>query len=198
MIDLQQMCMALNLATERSLVLIDEFSKGTNAVDGAGLACAVFEHLLALHEKAPKTLAATHFHEILENDLLTLPAGANPESLGFAHMDVRIDRSVANVKDQIAYLYTLKQGRSCESYGTICAALNGIDKEIVQRAKCLGEWAAKGEDMVAACALMAEEEQEELFEAERIARRFLEVDLSGDASGLLEEILATEVDMSGV
>lgn len=62
MIDLQQMSLALNLATHRSLLIIDEFGKGTEASDGAGLACAVMEYLLGSGDKRPKVIGATHFH----------------------------------------------------------------------------------------------------------------------------------------
>ena len=62
MIDLQQISLALNLATPRSLLIIDEFGKGTDACDGAGLACAVMEYLLSLGNKKPKVIGATHFH----------------------------------------------------------------------------------------------------------------------------------------
>lgn len=62
MIDLQQISLALSLATRRSLIIIDEFGKGTDSSDGAGLACAVFEHLLGRGKDCPKVLGATHFH----------------------------------------------------------------------------------------------------------------------------------------
>jgi DNA mismatch repair protein MSH5 len=62
MIDLQQISLALNLATRRSLLIIDEFGKGTDASDGAGLACAVMEYLLSLGKERPKVIGATHFH----------------------------------------------------------------------------------------------------------------------------------------
>ena len=62
MIDLQQISLALNLATRRSLLIVDEFGKGTDASDGAGLACAVMEYLLSLGNERPKVIGATHFH----------------------------------------------------------------------------------------------------------------------------------------
>ena len=62
MLDLQQISLALSLATRRSLLIIDEFGKGTDTSDGAGLACAVMEHLLDLGVERPKVLGATHFH----------------------------------------------------------------------------------------------------------------------------------------
>lgn len=62
MIDLQQISQALSLATPRSLLIIDEFGKGTDASDGAGLACAVFNYLTSLGSDCPKVIGATHFH----------------------------------------------------------------------------------------------------------------------------------------
>jgi DNA mismatch repair protein MSH5 len=62
MLDLQQISLALSLATRRSLLIIDEFGKGTDSNDGAGLACAVMEHLLNLGIERPKVIGATHFH----------------------------------------------------------------------------------------------------------------------------------------
>jgi DNA mismatch repair protein MSH5 len=62
MIDLQQISQALSLATPRSLLIIDEFGKGTDSSDGAGLACAVFNYLIGLGNNGPKVIGATHFH----------------------------------------------------------------------------------------------------------------------------------------
>jgi DNA mismatch repair protein MSH5 len=62
MLDLQQISLGLSLATRRSLLIIDEFGKGTESSDGAGLACAVMEHLLSLGAERPKVIGATHFH----------------------------------------------------------------------------------------------------------------------------------------
>lgn len=62
MLELQQISLALSLVTRRSLLLIDEFGKGTASSDGAGLACAVMEYLLNLGSERPKVIGATHFH----------------------------------------------------------------------------------------------------------------------------------------
>ena len=71
-----------------------------STLDGAGLACGIFEYLLSLGDERPKVLAATHFHEIFENGFL-------PERhhLAFGHMEVRIDGEEANAKEQVTYLY---------------------------------------------------------------------------------------------
>lgn len=100
MIDLQQVAMALNLATRRSLVIIDEFGKGTDSNDGAGLAAGVFQYLLSLGNESPKVVAATHFHEIFEQGLLD----EHPQ-LAFGHMEVRVDKHANSTDERVTYLY---------------------------------------------------------------------------------------------
>lgn len=185
MIDLQQIALAAGMASRRSLVIIDEFGKGTNAADGAGLACGIFEYFLSLGPNCPKVLGATHFHEIFENNALQ----PRPE-LAFGHMEVHVDGE-QSLDEQVTYLYSFVLGRSMASFGTICAAMNGIDPAVVERADELIILASRGEDLIAACARMGEVEKEKLEEAERVARGFLELDLDAmvDEEVGLREVL---------
>lgn len=200
-IDLDQVCRALKVSTRRSLLIIDEFGKGTNSNDGAGLACAVLEHLLRTDIETPKTLLATHFHEIFENGYVPMQPG-----LQFLHMDVLIDHEASDAADQVVYIYSLREGRSTESFGTICAAINGVSAEVVERAEQLVLMCARGEDLVVACAIMPEAEAESLTEAvsqsnmttlislteisqEALARRFLASNLAEQPRQLLGELL---------
>lgn len=203
MIDLQQVAMMLKMATRRSLVVIDEFGKGTDASDGAGLATGVLQHLLGRGEvdDAPKVLAATHFHEIFEAGYLPPQPG-----LAFAHMEVRVDHqgqhrsgTATDASDEraddhhhqhhhhslgtaeVTYLYNLRPGRSNESFGTQCAAMNGVPAVVVERASQLSRLALQGEDLVSVCAGIGPREEEDLECAERVARRFLEWDLDAYA-----------------
>jgi DNA mismatch repair protein MSH5 len=70
------------------------------AIDGAGLACGIFEYLLSLDKARPKVLAATHFHEIFEQKFLP----SRPQ-LALGHMDIRVDETASAMADQIIYLY---------------------------------------------------------------------------------------------
>ncbi|PVI07070.1 hypothetical protein DM02DRAFT_649014 [Periconia macrospinosa] len=184
MIDLQQMSLALSLATRRSLLIIDEFGKGTDTSDGAGLAAAIFKYLVDLGNQRMKVLAATHFHEIFENNLLP------PSSrLAFGHMEVCVNEMAPEPEDQVTYLYNFRDGRSNSSFGACCAAINGIPTEIVSRADELIAMAIRGEDLVAACASMPTDEFDELTKAEHMARKFLEQENFDDPEINLGELL---------
>lgn len=90
----------------------------------------------------------------------------------------------------------LRPGRSTLSYGTQCAAMNGIPAPIVSRAANLATLVCQGEDLVALCAPMSPEEEEDLEDAELTARAFLEQSFDELASdedprSALEGVLAT-------
>lgn len=172
-IDLRQVAFAMNFATRKSLVLIDEFGKGTNSLDGAGLVTAVLDHFTSLGPERPKVLAATHFHEIFEGDFLV----ETPE-LAFGHMDVRLDFDAPTMEDQVTYLFQLAPGRSVSSFGSRCAAMNGIDQAIVERAESLMLMIARNEDLEVVCSNLSEDETNKLEEAEAAARTFLEQDIT--------------------
>ncbi|KAF3764856.1 hypothetical protein M406DRAFT_259223 [Cryphonectria parasitica EP155] len=176
-IDLKQAAFSINFATRRSLILIDEFGKGTNSMDGAGLMTALIDHFLGLSDEAPKVLAATHFHEIFEHNYLS----GSPR-LYLAHMDVRVDLETENREDQVTFLFRLTPGRCASSFGSRCAAMNGVDEAVVQRSDAIALLLARGDDLRAACARLTEQETEKLEEAELVAREFLEMNLSGPSS----------------
>ena len=99
------------------------------------------------------------------------------DDLAFAHMDVRLDPEAADAEDQVTHLFRLVAGRSTSSFGCRCAATNGVDDAVVERAEALALLLARNEDLQAACAKLAPAEERRLEEAEVIARRFVEMDL---------------------
>ena len=109
-------------ATSRSLVVLDEVGRGTATFDGLSIAWAVAEHLATSPRARPKTLFATHYHEL--TDLAdSVPGVIN------AHV------AVQEWKDDIVFLHKILPGRSDRSYGIHVARLAGLPPSVVSRAR---------------------------------------------------------------
>jgi DNA mismatch repair protein MutS len=122
MVEMQETANILHCATSRSLVILDEIGRGTSTFDGLSLAWAVAEHLASNTRARPKTIFATHYHE------LTDLADAIPSVANF-HVVVR------EWKDDIVFLRKVVPGRSDRSYGIQVARLAGIPPGVVARAR---------------------------------------------------------------
>lgn len=122
MAEMQETASILNTATARSLVVLDEIGRGTATFDGLSIAWAVAEYLATNARARPKTLFATHYHEL--TDLAdALPSVVN------AHLTVR------EWKDQIVFLRKVVPGRSDRSYGIQVARLAGLPRSVIARAR---------------------------------------------------------------
>ena len=122
MVEMQETANILHTATSRSLVILDEIGRGTATFDGLSLAWAVAEHLASNSRSRPKTIFATHYHE------LTDLADALPSVANF-HVVVR------EWKDDIVFLRKVVPGRSDRSYGIQVARLAGLPAAVVARAR---------------------------------------------------------------
>ncbi|PNF16373.1 hypothetical protein B7P43_G10502, partial [Cryptotermes secundus] len=65
MIDLKQMILSLYSSTPSSLIIVDEFGKGTTEIDGLALLASCLDHFLSREVKCPHVLASTHFHDVV-------------------------------------------------------------------------------------------------------------------------------------
>lgn len=184
LIDLQQVALALQSMTAKSLLIIDEFGKGTDAIDGAALFGALVEHLTDPGRIRPRTLVATHFHEILRSEILR-PS----KRMALKHMHIIIDRDAEQIGDQVAYLYQVQDGPSLSSFGINCAALGGIPDEVIARAEQLLEITAKGENLVDALHVLSESEKMELRAAEKVAKKFAQWDIKSEPDETLRSRL---------
>src|ERR1700752_4707568 len=122
MVEMQETANILHSATSRSLVVLDEIGRGTSTFDGLSIAWAVAEYLATNSKARPKTLFATHYHE------LTDLADATPGVVNF-HVAAR------EWKDGIVFLRRIMPGRSDRSYGIQVARLAGLPAAVVARAK---------------------------------------------------------------
>ena len=122
MLEMQETAKILHTATSRSLVLLDEIGRGTATFDGLSLAWAVAEHLATNPRAQPKTLFATHYHEL--TDLADSISG-----VANYHVVAR------EWKDDIIFMRQVEAGRSDRSYGIQVARLAGLPVETVRRAR---------------------------------------------------------------
>jgi DNA mismatch repair protein MutS len=122
MVEMQETANILHCATSRSLVILDEIGRGTATFDGLSLAWAVAEHLASNPKARPKTIFATHYHEL--TDLADAIAG-----VANFHVVVR------EWKDDLVLLRKVVPGRADRSYGIQVARLAGLPPAVVARAR---------------------------------------------------------------
>ena len=121
MVEMQETATILHTATSRSLVILDEIGRGTATFDGLSLAWAVAEHLATSDRARPKTIFATHYHEL--TDLADALSGV-----------VNFHVAAREFKDDIVFLHKVIDGRSDRSYGIQVARLAGLPPAVVRRA----------------------------------------------------------------
>ncbi|KZF26466.1 hypothetical protein L228DRAFT_13019 [Xylona heveae TC161] len=86
------------------------------------------------------------------------------------------------IVDYSSQTCSFRPGPSMSSFGTSCAAMNGIDMAVIERAEEFIRLAARGDDLVLACTGLTEQEELEVEAADEIARMFLELDLPDPAT----------------
>lgn len=121
MVEMQEASSILNALTPRSLVLFDELGRGTSTYDGISIAWAIIEYLHDNPHGRPKTLFATHYHEL--NDLeARLPRVKN------------YNVSAREIEGKMLFLRKLVRGGSEHSFGIQVARLGGMPQSITTRA----------------------------------------------------------------
>ncbi len=121
MVEMNETASILNNISDRSLVLLDEIGRGTSTYDGISIAWAIADFLHE-HPTQPKTLFATHYHELNE-----------------MHADFpRIHNynvSVKELKDTVLFIRKLVEGGSAHSFGIHVAKMAGMPQTVVAKAQ---------------------------------------------------------------
>ena len=123
MVEMNETASILNNISARSLVLLDEIGRGTSTYDGISIAWAIAEYLHE-HPAKPKTLFATHYHELNEMSAL-LPRIKN------------FNVSVKELKDNVLFLRKLVPGGSAHSFGIHVAKMAGMPQTVLLKAQKL-------------------------------------------------------------
>ena len=121
MVEMNEAAAILNNMSERSLILFDELGRGTSTYDGISIAWAIVEHIHETPGLHPKTLFATHYHELNEME----------ES--FPRIE-NFNVSVKEIDGRVVFLRKLERGGSEHSFGIHVAKLAGMPKSIISRA----------------------------------------------------------------
>ncbi len=119
-VEMTETAQILNHFTEDSLIIMDEVGRGTSTYDGLSIAWAVVEYLL---EKKPKTLFATHYHELTVLE----------ENEGIFNLTM----DVIEKEGEVIFLHKVKEGSADKSYGIHVAKLAGLPKKVIYRAQAL-------------------------------------------------------------
>ena len=122
MVEMNEAASILNNMGNRSLILFDELGRGTSTYDGISIAWSIVEHIHDNGRVAPKTLFATHYHEL--NDMET-------KFNRVANYNV----SVKEIDGKVVFMRKLERGGSEHSFGIHVARLAGMPRTIVKRAE---------------------------------------------------------------
>lgn len=130
MVEMTETANILHHCTERSVVALDEIGRGTSTLDGLALAWAIGERLAG--ERPPRTLFATHYHELTQLEALL------PGRVQNLHVAVR-EWPPGDAHAQIVFLHRILAGSTDRSYGVQVARLAGMPAGVVARARALLE-----------------------------------------------------------
>ena len=121
MVEMTEAASILNNMSQRSLILFDELGRGTSTYDGISIAWAIVEHIHNFGNLHPKTLFATHYHEL------------NEMEKSFPRV-VNYNVSVKEIDGKVVFLRKLQRGGSEHGFGIHVAKLAGMPRLIVDRA----------------------------------------------------------------
>lgn len=124
MVEMNETANIINNATHKSLIILDEIGRGTSTYDGLSIAWAVVEYLHGTGSRGPRTLFATHYHELTQ-------------------VEGELDRirnycvAVKEWNDTIIFVRQVQRGAADRSYGIQVARLAGLPDSVINRAKVI-------------------------------------------------------------
>jgi DNA mismatch repair protein MutS len=145
MVEMNETASILNNISDRSLVLLDEIGRGTSTYDGISIAWAIAEFLHE-HPAKPKTLFATHYHELNEMSE-SMPRIQN------------YNVSVKELKDTVLFIRKLVKGGSAHSFGIHVAKMAGMPQIVILKAQKLLKKLEKNHSSDALVGIKAEKEE---------------------------------------
>ncbi|MEM7174151.1 MAG: DNA mismatch repair protein MutS, partial [Bacteroidota bacterium] len=124
MVEMQEMASILHNLSNKSLVIVDELGRGTSTSDGLSLAQATLEYLHHTARHKPKTLFATHYHELSELET-------------YLSRIKNFHVAVKQIQGEVLFLHQLKKGASPNSFGIQVAKMAGMPHSLIGRAQAI-------------------------------------------------------------
>ncbi|SMN18283.1 similar to Saccharomyces cerevisiae YDL154W MSH5 Protein of the MutS family, forms a dimer with Msh4p that facilitates crossovers between homologs during meiosis [Maudiozyma saulgeensis] len=197
--DTMQMSSCMSLCTEKSLLLIDEFGKGTDSIDGPALFGSIIKYF-SESTACPRVVACTHFSELFQKDVLS----TDIRGVQFLQTEVFISNETKTKIDQDysfnqqnnvnIFLYSIAPGLSTDSLGILCAKVCGMKETIIKRASELSRIMKNGENITQYCSTLMNEEIEAFERDQQVIKEFLAWDLDLEFTtseyGLLKKLKA--------
>lgn len=121
MVEMNETASILNNLSNRSLILLDEIGRGTSTYDGISIAWSIAEYLHEVGNLRPKTLFATHYHELNELE-------KSFSRIKNYHVSTR------EAGNKVIFLRKLTRGGSNHSFGIHVAAMSGMPNDVINRA----------------------------------------------------------------
>ena len=125
MVEMVEAATILNHATSKSLIIMDEIGRGTSTFDGISIAWAIAEYLVSDAAKKPKTLFATHYHELQQLEQ------QYSSSIKNVHM------AIDDTTEPPTFLHTVLPGGASHSFGVAVAKMAGVPTKVTKRAEAL-------------------------------------------------------------
>ncbi len=122
MVEMTETAYILNNATDKSLIVMDEIGRGTSTYDGISIAWAIAEYLINCSKACPKTLFATHYHELQKLE------DKYPQKIK------NFQVLVGGTQEDPVFLHKVTPGAADHSYGIAVAKLSGVPKEVTENA----------------------------------------------------------------
>ena len=178
-IDLNQISTMLHNSTSASLLLIDEFGKGTEAIGGASLLGATIQHFTERGQNSPCTLVTTHALELLEQSIIQ-----QSDNLKVWKFDV-----YKRDEEALTFLYKLVPGFGQLSYACEVAAMAGVRGELLDRAVEIAQSLLTKGKVEKSRRLTAQEEEND-EDAQKMVDTFIAFDCEKDDLSSFKDAIA--------
>lgn len=122
MVEMKEVAYIIDNFTQNSLIILDEVGRGTSTYDGLSIAYAIIEYLTSISKIRPKTLFATHYHELTQIEEVI----SNVKNYSV---------SAKKIGDNLIFSRKVSRGAVDDSYGIEVAKLAGINQNIIDIAK---------------------------------------------------------------